>query len=227
MKTLIVGKGEIGKSLERIFSKHYDTDIIDKGETSKIRPEIMHVSFPYSNRFEEFVNDYQQDYRPDFTVIHSTVPVGVSKRLDAIHSPVIGLHPHLEESIQTFTKYLSGPKASNVAQYFRRAGIKVYITDEQKTTELMKQLSTTMYGVLIEYTKEVKKLCDNAGVPFEFWTIWTDNYNKGYQKLGYPEFTRPNLNPIMTKIGGHCVLPNAEILQSDFAKFISEKNKDD
>lgn len=227
MKTLIVGKGEIGKSLERIFSKHYETEIIDKGDISEIKPEIMHVAFPYSDRFEAFVNEYQQNYKPKFTVIHSTVPSGTSRRLDAVHSPVIGLHPNLEKSIQTFTKYLSGPHASDVAQYFRRADINVYLTDKQETTELMKQLSTTMYGVLIEYTKEVKRLCDEHNVPFEFWTLWTENYNKGYQELGHPEYTRPNLSPIMTKIGGHCVLPNADMLKSDFAKFISEKNKDE
>ena len=89
----------------------------------------------------------------------------------------------------------------------------------------MKQLSTTFYGVLIEYTKEVKRLCFELNVPFEFWTLWTENYNKGYKELGFPEYTRPNLSPIMTKIGGHCVLPNAYLLKSDFAKFISERNK--
>ena len=226
MKTLIIGKGEIGKSLQRIFSKHYETNIIDKNEVSSMKPEIMHIAFPYSNKFIDFVKDYKKIYSPKFIVIHSTVPSGTSRQLDAVHSPVIGLHPFLEKSIKTFTKYLSGSKASEVAQYFKRADINVYLTDKQETTELIKQLSTTMYGVLIEYTKEVKRLCDEAGVPFEFWTIWTDNYNKGYRELGHPEYIRPNLLPIMTKVGGHCVLPNCEFIDSDFTKLIKKRNEE-
>lgn len=229
MKTLIVGFGEIGKSLYEVLKPHYEIYSKDK-ETGTIGEnigtvEIMHICFPYSDKFEEQVKEYQEKYKPKFTVIHSTVKVGTSRKLKSVFSPCIGLHPHLKESLGIFTKYLSGENASEVAQYFRRAGIKTYITDKQETTELIKQLSTTFYGVMIEYTKEVKRLCDASGVPFEFWTLWTENYNKGYQKLGYPEYTRPNLNPIMTKIKGHCILPNANILQSDFAKFILEKNQ--
>lgn len=223
--SLVIGAGEIGKSLFNILDKEYDTYIIDKNEKHFGIVKYLHICFPYSDKFEEYVKEYQEQYKPKFTVIHSTVKVGTSRRLNAIFSPCIGIHPHLEESIKTFTKYLSGPKASEVAQYFRRAGIKVYLTDKQETTELMKQLSTTFYGVMIEYTKEVKRICDETGVPFEFWTLWTDNYNKGYKKLGYPEFTRPNLVPIMANIKGHCIIPNADLLKSDFAKFISERNK--
>lgn len=226
MISLIVGFGEIGKSLYSILNPYYETYHLGRDEVCSVdHIEIMHITFPYSDKFEEEVKEYQKKYKPNFTVIHSTVKVGISRRLNAINSPVIGIHPHLEESMKTFTKYLSGANASEVAQYFRRVGIKTYITEKQETTELIKQLSTTFYGVMIEYTKEVKKLCDKNGIPFEFWTLWTDNYNNGYQKLGYSEYTRPNLVPIMTTLKGHCVLPNCGLLQSDFAKFILEKNK--
>ena len=57
------------------------------------------------------------------------------------------------------------------------------------------------------------------------WTIWNNNYNEGYQDLGFPEFTRPNLIPIMTKIGGHCILSNAKILDSEFAKFVNAQQE--
>lgn len=228
MKTLVVGMGEIGTSLYNILKPHYEIYSKGKGEDigeSIGTVKIMHICFPYSDKFEEQVKEYQERYKPEFTIIHSTVKVGTCRKLGAISSPCIGIHPHLEESLKTFTKYLSGTQASSVADYFRRVGIKTYLVDKQETTELMKQLSTTFYGVMIEYTKEVKRLCDELNVPFEFWTLWTHNYNKGYQKLGYPEYTRPNLIPIMKKQGGHCILNNAYLLKSDFAKFIVEKNK--
>ena len=226
MKTLIVGSGEIGKSLASVLREYYDLDIFDKDGSSGIDPEIMHICFPYSDKFVDAVKEYQKDYEPKFTVIHSTVPVGTSKKLGAIHSPCIGIHPDLGKSMLTFTKYLGGKDASEVADYFRRAGMKVYLTDKSETTELMKILSTSFYGLTIEWTKEVKRLCDENKVPFEFWTLWTDNYNAGYEKLGHPEFSRPNLSPIKKKIGGHCVLPNLEFIKSKFSEFIKKQNEE-
>lgn len=228
MKTLIIGAGEIGKSLYNVFKEQYETTIrdIEDPEIEPNKVDIMHVTIPYSTLFTEIVKEYQEKYNPKYTVVHSTVPAGICRELGVIHSPVVGLHPHLAESLKVFTKFLSGPQASEVAQYFRRAGIKVYLTDKQDSTELMKALSTTYYGMMIEFTKEVKRLCDEKEVPFELWTIWTDNYNKGYTKLGYPEYVRPNLVPIMTKVGGHCILPNLKFIDSKISQYITERNED-
>lgn len=222
MKTLIVGNGEIGKSLLGVFDKHYECDIIDKinEENPCLDYEIMHICFPYSDKFIDAVAEYQGRYQPKYTVIHSTVPIGTSAAVNSIHSPCVGIHPHLMESLKVFTKFLGGKDAGAVAQYFRRAGVKVYLTDNSDSTELMKIMSTTYYGMCIEYTKEVKRQCDYFGIPFELWSIWTTNYNEGYEMLGYPEYTRPNLIPIMTSIGGHCIRPNLELLNSPFTKFL-------
>jgi len=222
MTSLIIGVGEIGTALYNILSKVYKVDAIDEGEWEDITYDIIHICFPYSKRFEREVKKYQKKYKPKYTVIHSTVPVGTSRKLNAIHSPIIGIHPYLEESIKTFTKYLGGQQASKVANYFRKAGIKIYLVDKSETSELMKILSTTFYGVCIEYTKEVKRLCDKYKVPFEIWTIWTQSYNEGYSKLGYSEYTRPNLVPIMEKIGSHCILPNCDLLKSRFTDLVKQ-----
>ena len=185
----------------------------------------MHVCIPYSKDFIDQVTSYQLEYKPKFTVIHSTVPAGVSRVCKAVHSPVIGIHPFLEKSLTTFTKYLGGKESYQVADYFRKAGMKVYIFEKQETTELMKILDTTNYGVEIEFAKEVKRICDKNGIPFEAWTLWVRNYNEGYTKLGYPEYVKPNLVPIDKKIGGHCVVPNAYFLESKFSKLIQNENK--
>ena len=229
MRTLIVGGGEVGGALARILQNYYPVDVIDKRMTSATASnaggyEIMHICFPFSPEFEaEFVR-YRQQYQPRFIVIHSTVPPGTSRRLGAIHSPVIGIHPHMDESLTTFVKYLGGEMASEVADYFRRAGIKVYLFNAPETTETMKILDTTFYGICVEYTKEVKRVCDKFGIPFEAWTLWTQNYNDGYEALGHPEFVRPNLVPIMKKVGGHCVLPNADYIDTRFTRLLRELN---
>ncbi len=227
MTTLILGQGEIGLALKYIFDPYYPTLIRDRvtEDDTRTKIEVMHICFPYSEEFESEVKRYQELFKPDYTIINSTVPVGTSRKLNAIHSPVEGEHPYLAESIKTLSKWVSGKDASAVADYFRRAGIKVILTDNQETTELMKILSTTYYGLCVEYTKEVKKLCNQNNVPFEAWTLWNENYNQGYKELGHGEYTRPNLAPINKKIGGHCVLQNCELLDSEFTLFLQRRNQ--
>lgn len=227
MNSLIIGAGEIGKSLQNVLMSSENPTRLLGYHTEKytnFEPEIIHICFPYSDEFIKEVKRYQKIYKPKYTIIHSTVPVGTSRQLNAIHSPIIGIHPNLESGIRTFPKYLSGEQASEVADYFRRVGLKIYLFDKQETTELMKILDTTFYGVCVEYTKDVKKQCEKYGVPFEAWTIYCNNYNIGYTKLGYPEFVRPNLVPIMTQIKGHCVLPNTKLLDTPFTKLLKELN---
>ena len=113
--------------------------------------------------------------------------------------------------MRTFKKYIGGGN-SEIIQWFRRKGFKVYSFDKPETTELMKLLSTDKYKTDIEHTLKVKSFCEKYDVPFSAWTLWTDNYNKGYEKLGYPEYARPNLIPMKGKIGGHCVLQNQKLL---------------
>lgn len=231
MNTLIVGGGQIGTALQLVLETQYPTTVIDKFKFSFTEPDkfydIMHVCFPYGDDFEDEVRRYQLQYKPKYTVIHSTVPPGTSKKLGAIFSPVTGIHPHLKQSLKTFVKHLAGEKASEVADYFRRVGMKVYLFDKAETAELIKVLDTTFYGLCVEFTKEVKRLTKEYDVPFEAWTIATDHYNEGYLKLGHPEYTRPNLVPIMQPIGGHCVLPNYNLLPSSFTKFLKEQYKKD
>lgn len=239
MVNLIIGGGEIGTSLYKALNvDDKSLIVVDMEETrrngvlvidephlddklnGKELVDLMHISFPYFEGFVEEVKRYQAKYKPNYTVIHSTVPIGTSRKCGAVHSPVVGLHPFLEESLHTFTKFLGGSDASEVANYFRRANIKVYLCDTQEDTELLKIQSTTFYATCIEFNKEMKELCDKQKTPFSLWTLWTDNYNKGYQKLGYEEYSRPKLVPIMKKQGGHCTLSNLKLIESKFSNFI-------
>lgn len=217
MNSLIVGNGEIGQSLYKIVGGHIigRTDI-----ESSMNYFVMHICFPYSDEFESEVKRYQELYKPKYTVIHSTVPVGTSTKLGSIHSPVNGVHPNLEESLRTFTKFIGGSN-NEIDNYFRRAGFRIYTFDKPETTELMKIMCTTFYGVCIEYVRDVKEQCDKFGVPFEAWTLWTNNYNQGYEEMKQPQYKRPNLTPPKGEIGGHCVLPNAKLLKTRFTDLLN------
>lgn len=218
MKTLIAGYGQIGKGLFKNICDLYETFVADEkaikypegiGEI-----EILHITFPYSDKFIEEVREYQKRYKPKFTVIHSTVKPGTCKQLGAIHSPFEGRHPFTAESMKAFIKFLAGEDAWKVADYFRVAGFRIYLFDKSETTEWLKLYSTEYYRKCIEHTLLVKKTLEEHGLPFEAWTLYTNSYNDGYQKLGFPEFTRPNLTPIARdgKLGGHCVENNKNII---------------
>src|SRR3990167_11413268 len=108
MRTLIIGSnGEVGGALRNVLKDYYPF-CIDKDEaippTTDI--EILHICFGFSDTFIEDVKKYQKEYKPEYTIIHSTVPVGTCRQLKAIHSPVIGQHPFLEEGLRTFPKML-------------------------------------------------------------------------------------------------------------------------
>ena len=227
--TIVVGMGEVGRALYTVLGLVYDVASIDVGDSLdhlQTWPGVMHVCFPYSNDFISQVQCYQEKYRPWVTVIHSTVPMGTSLLCGAVHSPIIGVHPNLRKSLLAFTKFVGGQpaKAGIAARHMQRAGIKTYITGKAKTTEAMKILSTQFYALMIEFTKEVKDVCDEEDLPFEMWTLWTNAYNEGYKALGKPEVMRPNLVPMQGKLGGHCLLQNLELLGGDFRDLIKKRN---
>ena len=229
--SVIIGNGEVGKALYKVLDEHYIVFIRDKigpvfpnsEEVESSRVEILHICIPFSRHFVKIVKQYKKDYDPEYTVIHSTVPVGISRKCGAIHSPVRGMHPEMENGLKTYVKFLGGKDASEVADYFRRANFKIQLCEKQETTELAKILSTTRYGIDIEFAKDTAKLCRRFKVPFsEVYTLWTLTYNKGLKKKGEEELCRPVIQPIEKKIGGHCVLPNAELLKTRFTEFLKK-----
>lgn len=222
MKGLIIGTGEVGKSLFNVLkSSHYFTNAADihSEPAMKGSVDILHVCFPYSEGFIGQVEFYQTLYKPKYTIIHSTIPVGTSNKLSAIHSPIRGLHPNLEGGIKTFVKFIGGEKASEVADYFRKAGMKVMLFDKAETTEAMKLFDTEYFRACIEFAQKVKAYCDEHDLNFhEVYTLANTTYNEGYTILGHSEFVRPVLQPIMGPIGGHCVMPNKALLELSYSR---------
>ena len=224
--TLIIGAGEVGSSLRRVLEPYYNVEVVDKEPIDIAEhPEIIHIFFPYSDNFVEEVRGYQEKYKPQYTVIHSSVPIGTSRKCGSIFSAIVGKHPNLTESLTTFTKFLAGENASMVANYFRRAGMKVYLYDKQEALELAKISQTTFYSLMIEYIKDLKRRCDDKGLSFsEVYTLPSLDYNRGYEELGNPEFKMPLLVPIQTKQGGHCTRNNCDLWETPFTQLIKELN---
>lgn len=214
MKHLIVGYGEVGKGLKAILdSTVHDPfqDIIFVGEC-----EVMHICIPYADNFISIVEGYKEQFKPKITIIHSTVPVGTCKQLGAVHSPIRGIHPHLENGIRTFTKYFGGKDAKKAAKYFEEIGIETFVTEDVNSIEAGKLWSTTQYGFFIMLNKEIKKWCVEHDVDFDLaYTHFNETYNKGYSELGMDHVIRPVLKYMIGPIGGHCILQNASLLDSE------------
>lgn len=228
-KHLIIGSGEVGRALYNVLKKHYRVFIRDKDDKLEDKFDILHICYPSIKNFVKISKDYIKKYKPSLVIIHSTIPVGTTKKIAsfAVHSPIRGIHPHLEKGIKTFVKYFGGKKAKEAAKIFSKIGIKTLAFKKPEITELIKILDTTYYGWNIIFNKEVKKICDKYKLDFnEVYTIPNKDYNNGYKKLGMLHVIRPVLKYMPGKIGGHCIISNCHLLNSWITKMIIKKNKE-
>src|SRR3990167_7726401 len=233
-KTLVIGAGEIGKSLKNVLSVAYDVEIRDKEEDDNVNSNyyrVINICYPYSSQFVEVTKEYIGKYKPELTIIHSTVKPGTTKQLGShvIHSPINGRHPHLEEGIKSFVKFVGGEDVFDVFKgmdYLNKAGLSMQAMANSTATELAKVLCTTYYGWNLVYMKEVARLCKEHNVPFqEVYAEWNNAYNQGYSKLNEYRFMRPVLFPIDGPIGGHCVIPNCELLEDWLTDTVKGRNQ--
>ncbi len=219
MKQVVVGAGEVGRAIAEVLG---DVELRDvAGYTG--RADVIHVCFPWSNAFEAEVRAYQVLFGADLTIIHSTVPIGTSRRLGAVHSPVTGRHPHLAESVRTFVKFFGGERAAAAAALF--AGVtETRTVPDPETTEAGKLLQTLQFGWQVLLQKEAYRLCRGTGAdPEVAYRQFNEAYTAGYGELGDP-FRLPVVADIAGPIGGHCVIPNAAITPSFLADLLLELN---
>jgi UDP-N-acetyl-D-mannosaminuronate dehydrogenase len=229
IKIGILGNGEIGSSLYKVYKDHTNNVfikdlIIDEGLQDS---DVLNICIPYSEKFEEIVSNHILEIKPKLTIIHSTILPNTTKNIinqtnisQVVHSPVRGVHPNLYEGIKTFVKFI-GSESQETAilakQHFEFLDIKSEICKNSTTTELAKLLSTTYYGLCIAWHGEVLEMCNSLDLPFEeVMTRFNETYNEGYKILGKDNVIRPVLYPPDNKIGGHCVIPNTKLLNCMF-----------
>ena len=228
MRHIIIGiRGQIGTCVHTFLNGVNEWDVVgveygdrvvegehfDGGEYG-----MMHVCIPYYSygEFIEAVSFYMGKYASKHVVIYSTVEPGVSEALGVgvCHSPVEGRHPNLVAGFRVFRRLVSGRDAVVVGDYYRKWGLEVETFDRCVVTELGKLLSTTRYGLSILFAAEEEKLCHGYGVKFEDVVLaYQRMYNNGYRKLNEDRFIQPMIVPPEGNIKGHCIVPNAKILQ--------------
>ena len=223
MKIGIIGYGEIGSSIAKVYSEfsQFEVLVVDPyvgfdDDLSGV--ELINICIPFIDDFVSVVNGYIETVNPRLTVVHSTVSPGTTEKINGrvCHSPMRGLHPNLDLGMKTFLKYIGSKDHDAAVEYqehLATMNIKSHICKNTKTTEYSKLLDTTYYGVCIAFHADVAKLCEDEGLDFdEVMTLYNNTYNDGYKELGKDNVVRPVLYPTK-KIGGHCVVPNAKILK--------------
>ncbi len=252
----ILGQGEVGQAIKQLVETKYPvfTREIDYDNIKDNPIDILHVCIPYSDKFETIIEDIINELKPRLTIINSTVKPGATQNIhqktqaNLAHTPFMGVHPvkpgkqfqhpessqslHLFDYFTRFTKFI-GPvnqQSGQLAQdHFESLGIKTQKFNNSTETELAKILSTTYYGWNILFEKWVHSLCQQNDLEFDnVYTKYNLNYNQGYQDI-LPHVVRPVLKHHQGEIGGHCVIPNAEIIQDwlkdDFTGFMLDQNK--
>lgn len=220
MRHLIVGQGEIGKAIYAIFPDAQTLDLEKKAIEYPI--EVLHICFPYSEQFVSSVKNYIELYSPEHVIIYSTVPIGTTYDISplAVHSPCEGKHPELEMSIRMMERWI-GYNDDNeklfFANLFRGVGIKTKAVPNTDFTEALKLLSTTEYGINIEFARYKKHVADSLDMDYQLMKDWNVEYNKLYQNLGMGKrFQKFVLDAPEGSLGGHCVVPNSILLHKQY-----------
>jgi UDP-N-acetyl-D-mannosaminuronate dehydrogenase len=218
-KVVVVGLGEIGKPLFRIISEHHEVVGVDISPVGPVdHVDVLHVCYPF--QIKDFIGEtarYIEFFKPALTVINSTVAVGTTRAIAertgtaVVNSPVRGKHTRMLEDLRFYTKFVGALDSAAVEKavfHFRSVGLKTKVLSSPEATELAKLTETTYFGLMIAWAQELERYCDQSGQDYQEITSFYDEI-----KFFPPVKYFPGV------IGGHCVMPNSEIL-SKFRKSV-------
>jgi len=241
-KDVVVGFGEIGKPILKLLSKStiavgYDVNpkLMNKKKFEKFKKVdtcFVHVCIPFTNKFHNDVKSFFKKFKPKGMIIHSTIEPSTTKRLQSmmkipvIYSATRGVHKRMISDMKKYTKfysvYDSAPNSKWASREFvkrmKKARIKTKKMSNPLTLELAKILvDTSYYGWLITYAQLSNMIAIKNKVNYDEMWSYADEIHKF---LG----NRPKMFPGF--IGGHCVIPNLDLVSDKTLKLIKEINSD-
>ena len=214
--SLVVGLGEVGRPLLEILAGAHRIEGIDLPARDVGEPvDILHVCYPAEIRdFVGVTRAYCARYRPQLVVVHSTVPVGTTAAVEravpmpVAHSPVRGKHVRMVEDMRRYAKFFGvrdDAAAARIDAHFRAAGLETRRLASPEASELAKLTETTYFGLLIAFAQDVDRMAREAGVAY-------DEVASFYEEIAY----LPRVKFFPGAIGGHCVMPNIQLLKQRF-----------
>lgn len=224
---LVVGLGEVGGPLLEILREKYQA----VGRDIEDRPfdgvQVLHLCFPYTSDFVSSASRYVSLYEPGVVVVNSTVVPGTTREVQektgvpAVYSPVRGKHTRMTDEMRRYRKFVAGTSAQAVARvedHFAAAGVTTQRMSSPEALELAKLLETTYFGVLVAWAQEMDRFAE--AVDADYWE--TTGF---FSEIDF--FPPVGFQP--GYIGGHCVMPNLELLEelrrSPFIDVIRESNR--
>ena len=238
MTDIILGMGEVGETLfDLLVDRKFDCIGIDL-DNSKCKnytenkiienPQYLHVCLPGElEKFTDIVIEWIDKIKNiQVVVIHSTVKPGTTKNIQErssipiLFSPVRGVHRRFLDDIKKYTKFISFDNTeinSEIKKDLENRFEKVDWMSTTKTAELAKILvDTTYYGWLINYAQITKMICEKENVDFDEMWKFADEI---HENLG----NRPKMFPGI--IGGHCVIPNLNLVEYENLDVIKTINE--
>ncbi len=226
-KDIVAGLGEIGLPIYKIISKSFTVQGFDKNPRlipksqknfEKYSVRFLHICIPYNLKFIQNVLELNKKFLPESIVIHSTIKPETTKNIQKklnipiIYSATRGVHKRMVNDLKRYTKFFALdeniPKSKSISRQYvnlmRKSGVKTKKMSTPITLELGKIVcDTSYYGWLINFAQISKIISEKYNVNYdEMWTF-SDEIQKF---LG----NRPKLFPGF--IGGHCVIPNLELM---------------
>ena len=224
---VVAGCGEIGKPIYQLscgaFAQVIAEDpICGKSMPANYKVAVLHVAIPGSlENFVEIVDSYVAKYDPNIILIHSTTVPGCTQKLvehhgaDLIaHTQVHGKHSGdtMRRDMLYYPKFVATTsgiafaKAKEILIAMGHPPESVVRLSSPLAGEIIKLLATTFFGYLIVWTQVIERLSEQSCVPYEELMRFTELPTCDYQIVGkFPGV-----------IGGHCVMPNIEILQKTY-----------
>lgn len=212
---IVAGVGEVGRPLLTLLSRTYECLAVDITEVETDRPcSVLHVCYPF--QLPDFIGTtvgYMDKYRPDLTIINSTVAIGTTRRIaeragrPVAYSPVRGKHAKMVADMCLYQKFVGGlddETTEMAADHFGTAGFQVGRFPTPETGELSKLVETTWLGLLVAWAQEIERMATECGAAYE-------DVNAFIKEI---PFLPSNIFP--GRIGGHCVMPNIAILRKRF-----------
>ena len=238
MTDIILGMGEVGETLFNLLvDRKFDCIGIDL-DNSKCKnytenkiienPQYLHVCLPgeLTGFTDIVVNWINKIKNIKVVIIHSTVKPGTTKTIQEkfsmpiLFSPVRGVHKRFLNDIKKYTKFISFDGAeidSKIRIDLEKRFEKIDWMSTTKTAELAKILvDTTYYGWLINYAQITKMICEKENVDFDEMWKFADEI---HENLG----NRPKMFPGI--IGGHCVIPNLNLVKYENLDVIKKINE--
>ena len=213
-KIVVVGLGEVGKPLFELISEHYHVvgmDITPPAE-DPTGADVVHLCFPF--QIKDFVGEavrYIELIKPRLTIVNSTVEVGTTRKIAdkagaaVAYSPVRGKHARMLDDMRKYVKFVGATTpsaAEQAAAHFQTVGLRTKILSSSEATEIAKLTETTYFGLMIAWAQEVERYADRLGVDYQEVVSF-------YDEIGF----FPPVKYFPGVIGGHCVLPNIELLK--------------